>query len=82
MITHSKTNSIGLQVQLVFEITQHVRDERLLKSFIGFFNSGYLVKYREAIDFKVTKFEDIHRNIIPFFQKYKIRGIKALDFAD
>lgn len=30
----------------------------------------------------VTKFSDIYEKIIPFFQKYPIVGVKALDYAD
>jgi len=30
----------------------------------------------------VSKFKDIYNEIIPLFNEYKIRGIKALDFKD
>jgi len=43
---------------------------------------GNIFKKRDAFDFVVTKFLDIENQIIPFFQKYPIRGIKALDYAD
>ena len=41
-----------------------------------------MIKYREAIYLRVTKFEDLVNKIIPLFQKYPIRGVKALDFSD
>lgn len=40
-----------------------------------------LVK-RDSLHFSVTKFKDIVEKIIPFFQKYPIQGVKALDFTD
>jgi len=44
-------------------------------------------RYRERIgglagDFNVSKLSDLTEKIIPFFDKYPIRGVKALDFAD
>ena len=72
----------GFQVQLVFEIGQHLRDHILLVSFISFFNAGSVIKYKNASFYRVTKFDDIVNKIIPFFKKYKIIGVKALDFKD
>jgi LAGLIDADG endonuclease len=37
---------------------------------------------RDTGEFFVTKFSDITDKIIPFFNKYPIQGVKALDFAD
>ena len=80
-VTPSKTK-VGFRVQLVFQLTQHVRDEKLLIRFISFFNCGNVVKYREVLDFRVYKLRDIEEKIIPFFKKHRIRGVKALDFED
>ena len=35
-----------------------------------------------AVVFKVTKFSDLTQNIIPFFSKYPILGVKSKDFYD
>lgn len=35
-----------------------------------------------AVVFKVTKFSDLTRDIIPFFSKYPILGVKFKDFHD
>ena len=40
------------------------------------------MKYQNASFYRVTKFDDIVNKIIPFFKKYLILGVKALDFAD
>ena len=72
----------GFQVKLVFEISQHIWDEIIMRSLVEFLKCGVIFKNREAIYFRVTKFHDITDKIIPFFKKYRIRGVKALDFAD
>lgn len=36
--------------------------------------------YLEAVYYRVTKYTDIALKIIPFFPKYHIVGVKALDF--
>lgn len=55
---------------------------------INFFDCGkvqkkYLKKYnKEFFEFRVEKFEDINKKIIPFFIKYPIIGQKLLDYQD
>ena len=81
-ITASKTYSVGFRVQLVFQLTQHLRDHILLVSFISFFNAGSVIQNKNASLYRVTKFDDIVNKIIPFFKKYPIHGVKAKDLAD
>ena len=81
-ITASKTHSVGFQVTLVFVIGQHKRDEKLLKLLIEYFDCGNIYKNGDAFDFRVSKFNDIIKIIIPFFLQYPIHGVKALDFKD
>ena len=70
-------------MKLVFQITQHSRDEQLMKSFISYFKAGNVSKNpRETVDFKITKFEDLTKKVILLFKKYPIFGVKAKDFAD
>ena len=78
----SKTHSFGFRVQLEFVIIQHARDELLMKSLINLFECGSVSRDINAFIFSVSKLRDITGNIIPFFQKYPIEGVKALDFAD
>ncbi len=68
--------------QLIFKLTQHSRDEQLMRSLIQYWDCGNVYKYRKAIEFRIQKFSDIRDKIIPFFNKYPIQGIKALDYAD
>ena len=80
----SKSSKMGVAVCLVFAITQHKRDELLIKNLIEYFNCGnfFVNKNRDVSYFRVYKFSDITDKIIPFFKKYPIIGVKALDFAD
>ena len=72
----------GLRVKLKFAITQHCRDEQLMKSLIVFFACGNIYKDRETFSFEVTKLCDIENKIIPFFKNNPILGIKSKDFYD
>ena len=76
------TTVIGLRVQLCFQITQHSKDEQLIKSLIQFFGCGAIYKRGDRFDYKVLKFDDIVHRIIPFFRKFPIVGIKSKDFED
>ena len=79
----SLTHSLGLQVQLVFQITQHSRDEKLIASLISHLGCGRLVTSSDSkVQFRVEKFTDIYEKILPFFFDYNIRGVKLEDFKD
>ena len=83
MVIIAKSNTkIGFKVQLVFSLTQHSRDENLMRSLIEEFNCGNVVQNRETFDFNVTKFPDLENKIIPFYKNNSILGVKALDFND
>ena len=82
LITPSKTYSVGFQVILVFQLTQHSRDEKLMKSLIEFLKCGKIYRKGDIYELRIYKFGDITEKIIPLFLKYRIRGVKALDFSD
>jgi hypothetical protein len=74
----------GVQVQLVFSITQHIRDKALMNSLISYLGCGN-IKHHEKnswLQFIVTKFSDIDEKIIPMFRENKILGDKFKDFQD
>ena len=84
-ITVQKSKSkIGFTTSLRFSIAQHSRDLFLLESFAAFFNCGYVTNYKNRLicEFIVTKIDHILEHIIPFFEKYQIKGVKYLDFLD
>ena len=77
-------NKAGVGVQLVFQVSQHIRYQELLKSFVSYFNCGQYINslQKEWGYFKCTKFSDIYNIIIPFCSQHSIRGIKGKDFLD
>ena len=82
-LINSKTK-VGKQVILVFSLTQHSRDAALLHLISEFLDCGkyYPSSNRNEGNYTITKFSDIELKIIPFFLKYPIQGVKALDYSD
>lgn len=68
--------------RLMFIITQHSRDEKLIRSFIAYFQCGTVSKNRETFQYRVTKFSEIVEKIIPYFKNNPILGTKQKDFDD
>ena len=66
-IFKSKTK-VGFTVVLRFKLTQHSRDEELMRSLIEYLGCGNVYKNKEAVDYIVTKFSDIYEKIIPFLK--------------
>ena len=82
VIVERSTTKTGWGVKLVFQLTQHSRDYELLKMIIIYLGCGYVIKDRDSYNFRVTKHDDMVEKIIPYFKKYKIHGVKSLDFSD
>jgi len=80
-ITKSKLYSTGHQVYLSFIITQHIRDELLMKCLVEYLGYGRLSRKRDVYEFQVSKFSDVEK-VIALFNKYPILGEKAKDFSD
>ena len=53
-----------------------------MKSLIEYFGAGSVYTSNEVVDFIIQRFEDLTDKVIPFFHKYPVVGVKALDFAD
>lgn len=86
LISIFKSNThTGFAVRLRFKLTQHSRDTRLMESLVYYLGCGRYVAgsfgYNYG-DYIVSNLTDITTKIIPFFSKYPIKGIKALDFSD
>ena len=69
---------------LKFYLTQHNRDECLMRSLVNYFEVGkyYPSSIKKYGDYQVYRFSEILDKIIPFFQKYTIQGEKSKDFED
>lgn len=81
-IYDSPKSKLGKGIQLVYVVTQHIRDEELLKELINYFGCGKYSKRKEAGDFKVLSIKEINTKIIPFFNEYPLQGVKSLNFND
>jgi hypothetical protein len=70
VVFKSITSKLGEAVKLSFRITQHIRDEYLIKSFIEYLGCGNTsINRKTTIDFKITKFSYLRDTVIPFFCK-------------
>ena len=82
----NSTAKLGSTPRLRFSITQHYRDEQLLRNLVTYLGCGRYTPRtsdRDAGgDFLCTKFSDIREKIIPFFNEYPIIGYKLKDFED
>jgi hypothetical protein len=70
-------------IRIGYQVSQDKRDQSLIKSLKDFFECGRTEPSgKAAICFRVTKFNNITENIIPFFENYPILGSKLKDFKD
>lgn len=70
-------------IELIFQINQHVRDRQLIAYIAEYLGCGKVYKHSvNAVVYRVSKRSDLTEMIIPFFIKYPVLGIKALDFKD
>jgi len=81
-ISKSSTIKIKVNVQLEFNLTQHSRDDLLIKSLMEYLNCGKVYKNNNVSNYRVSKFLNLSEKIIPFFEKYPLIGIKSNDFKD
>ena len=80
----SKTHKLGVSVALAFLISQNLRDCLLLEELKNFFNCGTLTITESSNigTYNVRGISDVLEKIIPFFEEYKILGVKYRDFED
>lgn len=78
------TIKIGYRVVLVFQITQHSRDEHLLNCLLKYFACGIIEKDPKGpyLNYSVYRFSDNYDKIMPFFIQNKLVRIKSKDFKD
>lgn len=78
----SNAYKVGGRVNIIFVITQHIRDEFLLKSLVNYFGCGQAYSYKSHTEFISQSFKYNYDKILPFFRKYPILGVKSQDFED
>ena len=71
-------------VSLKFSLTQHIKDEKLLKDIVIYLNYGryYKSPTRDEGQYLVTVFSDISDKLIPFLNEYPLLGVKKEDYLD
>jgi hypothetical protein len=83
LIIIKKNLTSGDYVSLKFQITQHSKDEQLMKSLVSYLGCGrYETSQGDWGKYVCTKFSDINEKIIPVFRKHLLAGVKLLDFTD
>lgn len=53
-----------------------------MERIVSYLGCGFISERGDILDFQVTKFSDITDKIIPFFEKYPIRGVKLDNYND
>ncbi len=82
-IYKSSKSKLGWAVQLVFKLTQHSRDIKLLQLIKDLLDCGRVERRAGfAADFTVTSIKDIESKILTFFDKYPLLGSKLLNLKD
>lgn len=81
-ISKSPASKSGYHCYLRFKVSQNYRYEFLLRSLISFFGCGNLSRCDDIVEFICVNTKDINNIILPFFIKYPVLGVKALDFND
>ena len=76
------TTKTGEAVKLSFIITQHIRNENLIRSLILYFGCGNIYKSRKEVYFKITKLSYLIDKVLPLFIKFPLQGKKSQDFRD
>jgi len=83
-VYNSPKSKLNYAVQLVFKITQHIRDKVLLDNISKLLECGRVEtrKSGDACDFAVTSFKEINKYMIPFWENYPLIGNKSNDYKD
>jgi LAGLIDADG endonuclease len=73
-----------LAIKLRFDVSQHIRDEELLKSLEKYLACGRieLDSRGSVVKFIISKYSDIVEKLIPFLQEYPLQGSKLADYKD
>lgn len=83
VVIQENKSSGRYQIKIGYQVSQHLRDQSLIKSLKDFFECGRSEPCgKSGISFRITKFKDITEKVIPFFENYPLLGSKLKDFKD
>ncbi len=72
----------GHQVLPEFTIVQHRRDAQVLHALKAFFGCGVVRKHHgDRLAFRVRDKRHLKENVIPFFEKHKLKSKKRVEFS-
>ena len=81
-VLNSSQHKLNKKVQLEFNLTQHARDENLMRRIADYFSTGAVSLNRNAFVFRVVNFSELTEIILPLFINHPIQGIKYFDYLD
>ena len=83
-VFNSPNHKLNKKTQLEFNLSQHARDEELMRAIASYFNAGSVSVSLNgnAFVFRVVNFSELTENILPIFISYPIQGIKYFDYLD
>jgi hypothetical protein len=74
------TMTLGIQVQLQFSITQHIRDAELMRKLIPFFGTGTVVSDGPTkVQFRIRRYSDFYKSLFPLLDEFPLMTQKRLD---
>ena len=81
-ILNSPNHKLNKKIQLEFNLTQHARDEALMRAIALYLNAGTVSLNRETFALRVVNFSELTEIILPLFINHPIQGIKYFDYLD
>ena len=80
-INKNESMSLGVQVLPEFTVVQHEVDEQVLYGLKDFFGCGVVRKnHGNRLSYRVRGQKNLQEQIIPFFEKHKLKTRKGVDF--
>ena len=81
-VLNSPNHKLNKKIQLEFNLSQHARDEELMKAIANYLKVGSVSLNRNAFVFRVVNFSELTEIILPLFINHPIQGIKYFDYLD
>jgi hypothetical protein len=75
-----KSQKIYYEWKACFAIVSRIDDANLLKNIKDTLNIGSLYLSKRLVQFRVSNLDELYNVVMPFFNKYKLRGKKREDF--
>ena len=80
-INKNKSMNLGVQVLPEFTVVQHEVDAQVLYGLKDFFGCGVVRKnHGNRLSYRVRGQENLQKQIVPFFEKHKLKTRKRVDF--